>query len=151
MKYRFKDPVPEKEPVAGHCVEGLLLSVTCIHRSERNSFLLLLHLSRWNVPLHSRGGGYQNNLAYIPWITLRSMCIELRGNNDPTEKEKTLRLSSSRAEVFPFPTLQWGSRMIKKAIEREKQSFDAAQLNKPKACLEVWPAPKTPNNKNTDF
>lgn len=110
-----------------------LLSVTCIHWSERDSFLLLLHLSRWNVPLHSRGGGYQNNLAYIPWITQWSMCIELRGNNDPTEKKK----KKLGWEVFSFPTPQWDSRMIKKVIEREKQSFDAAQPNKPKSCFEV--------------
>lgn len=53
--------------------------MTCIHWSERISFLLLLHLSCWNVPLHSRGGGYQNNLAYIPRInSLIRVCWAMR-------------------------------------------------------------------------
>lgn len=81
-----------------------LPSVTCIHWSERNSFLLLLHLSRWNVPLHSRGGGYQNNLAYIPRITQWSMCIELRGNSDPIEKDK-LGWVARRKTYFHFQRL----------------------------------------------
>lgn len=105
---------------------GPWLSVTCIYRSERDSFLLLLHLSCWNAPLHSQGGRYQNNLAYIPRITRWSVCIELKGKQWSHWVE--VGQWGSRAEVCPFSSasLRFENYQESHMREREKPSVDTA-------------------------
>lgn len=63
------------------------------------------------------------------------MRIELKGNNDHTETKKSGRVAH-RQRYFHFQHLS-ESRVIKEVIEREKQSVDAAQSDKPKTCSKV--------------
>lgn len=114
--------MPDEEPVAVDCVKGLCFQWPASTEAWEASFLLLLHLSRWNVPLQCWGGGFQNNLAYIPWITQWSMCIEL--NNDSTEKDEL----GWGISISP----QWELIIIKAVTEREREKhyFDKSQPNK---------------------
>lgn len=48
------------------CLQPPFLSLTCIRSSETSSFSLLLHLSRWNVPMHPGRAGHRSSLACAP-------------------------------------------------------------------------------------
>lgn len=104
-------------------------------------FLLLLHLSFWNVPSHSHGGGYQDNLAYMPGVTQWSMCVDLRGNKDPTEKWRLSGGVAHGRRYFPLPTPRWESRNIEEVV-----FFHEAQ---PQVCYEVKLEPRRPTTPPT--
>lgn len=129
--------MPDKEPVAADCVKGLCFRWPVSTEAWETSFYCCSTWAAGMSPYTPEGEGYQNNLAYIPWITQWSTCVGLTGETMMPQKRMSWAEQLAGRGLSSFT--QWELSITKSVIEREreKQSFDKSQTDKESATIQT--------------